>query len=545
MPRVGLPTANVRCRCGLWPSRNVRFERDGCGIGAIPRPSAVSKRRPWTLADVLDFEALLHLDAQGDPNVLRERDAKLWQEKVSPGLSQDEAGDRNTVFHRWLTARRAQLSGKPLPGTWLLGGWRALGGLAGTAGVVLGFAVATTALFYSGQRPVNVSVFLATTVFIQWLLILWFLLVSLFRGFRQAAGRFLVRSADAIGSWLAALTDHLPGDQRMRVQGEAQALKHLAGRNGELLKWPPLIALQCFGVAWNLGVLAALFLRVSFTDVAFGWESTWARGPETAHGVVHALAEAWLWLVPDACPTLAQVTNTWFHYQTGVEGLDRAATASWWPWLVGMVVVYGLLVRLILLAWGTFQLRRALHRVDFNEPRHLEPWLRLDGRVIQTDEVVLEADEELKLAEPAVLSKAVAPGCLLIDRSMAAAREKIEAWVHQRLGWKLASVEVVEADYPSGNEEAFSRLKPVLKDAPRWLLVMPSPFTSFAAFAQFLEKMGALETEGMKVERGVLLAARNGDGNPAPPTEEWVRYWRDFLRADGRDVALIDWTAAT
>jgi hypothetical protein len=496
----------------------------------------------WTLADVLDFEALLHADESADPKDLHDRDQRLFREHIAGSLSERNSEDRAVVFRRWLEARRADKEHVLLPGTWLMNGLRALGAIAVTAGLLLGFSTALGGLYYSGSRPVNVAVFLAITVFIQWVLLFWALIVWISRGFRQSASRALVRMASSVGTWLAGATDHLPGDQRMRVQGQAAALRHLAGRNGELLRWPPILALQGFGIAWNIGVLIALLLRVVFTDVAFGWESTWARGPEGAHAIARAFATPWTWFAPEACPTLEQVRHSWFHYISGVGALDRIATISWWPWLVGMIVTYGLLIRLGLFVWARVNVARALRRVDFNEPRHLAPWLRIGGRVIESDR---EGGDEVGVpptGELATLSRAeAAPGCVLIDRSLLPARDALAQWVESRLGWKVALCEVVEADYPSGNEQTMDAFSAALGSAPRWLVFLPAPFTAFAAVSQFLAAAKAREPGSKKVERGVVIVTLDGTGKVLSPAPEWVRYWRDFLRTESPDVAIIDW----
>jgi hypothetical protein len=498
--------------------------------------------RPWTLADVLDFEALLHVDEGADPKDLRDRDHRLFQERIAPSLSEQEAEDRSIVFHRWLNARRADKERAMLAGTWLMNGLRALGAIAVTVGLLLGFSAAMGALYYSGSRPVNVAVFLAVTVFIQWVLILWGLFVWASRGFRQSASRALVRLASGVGTWLAGATDHLPGEQRMRLHGQAAALRHLAGRNGEILRWPPILALQGFGIAWNVGVLAALILRLIFTDVAFGWESTWARGPEGTHAIVRALAAPWTWFAPQACPTVEQVQQTWFHYASGIRSLDPKVPMAWGQWLMGMVIVYGLFIRLGLLLWARLSLTKVLRAVEFHEPRHLEPWLRIGGRVIETDRNRVDDEAVPMAAELATISRAeAAPGCVLIDRSLAPVRESLERWVESRVGWKVALSEVIEADYPSGNEEAMGALSLALASAPRWLVFVPAPFTAFAAVSQFLAMAKKKEHDGTKVERGIVVVSVDGAGQVVPPSQEWARYWRDFLRTESPDVAIIDW----
>ena len=223
------------------------------------------------------------------------------------------------------------------------------------------------------RGPVNVAIFLAITVGVQMApLIAWSLLVIVSRQFSRAASHSgcSCASAASIGQWLASALEHLSAPKRMRLRAEAATLRQLAGRNLQLLRWPPWLALQGFGISWNLGVLAALLARVVFTDVAFGWESTSAQGPDGMHALASAFAAPWTWFAPDACPNLQQVQHSWFHYQSGVAALDRAATASWWPWLIGFILVYGLLPRTALWLYFWTQSHAGLRKLMFDEPRH-------------------------------------------------------------------------------------------------------------------------------------------------------------------------------
>src|SRR6478735_2330184 len=360
---TGLPEGRmdirVASREGNSKPLHVTGEPDrGSSLATVP------KRTPWTLADVLDFEALLHNDEQhSDLHELAERDSTLWRERIERTLEPVEHDAPSTVFHRWLESRRATDARSFRPGTWLANGWRALGYFSTVAGLVSGVLVAGGALYYRGERPVNVAVFIGVTVGVQWLLLLWVGLLWISGGFRAAASRTLVALFDSMGRALAGTMEHLSGDERQRLRGDAAALRNLAGRNSDLLRWPPLIAVQRFGVSWNLGVLAALLLRVLATDVAFGWESTWATRPDTAHHIAAGLAAPWTWFAPNACPTLQQVERSWFHYQSGMTAMDRTSAAAWWTWLVGVIVTYGLLPRALLLGWSIAKLRGCLHRV--------------------------------------------------------------------------------------------------------------------------------------------------------------------------------------
>ena len=499
-------------------------------------------RRPetWTLADVLDFEALVAADERApDPAAIATRDARLWQEQIAPQLPPGESANRPVIFHRWLEARRAN---ETLPGTWLTTGWRMLAGGAVVAGLVLGFLIAGGALYYAGARPVNVAVFLAITVGVQWLLLAWSLLVILSRGFRAASQRLLVRLGESTGQWLASALEQLSGSKRMRLRAEVATLRQLAGRNLQLLRWPPWLALQGFGIAWNLGVLAALLARVVFTDVAFGWESTSAQGPDGMHALASAFAAPWTWLAPKACPTLEQVEHSWFHYQSGVAALDRVATASWWPWLVGFILVYGLLPRAALWFYFWTQSRGGLRQLTFDEPRHRAAWYRLTGPVVHTHQPphtdVLSPHGQ---ASPSAAPRAEA-GCLLMASPLAGGRAEIERWVTAQLGWRLACSEVVEIDYPSGNDAALARLAAALPQAPCWLVAVPAPFTAFSAFTQFVARIGQITNSSAGRAGFVLVVALDDHGKPAAPDAEWTRYWSDFLHVEASGCATLSYT---
>jgi hypothetical protein len=500
----------------------------------------VPERPSWNVADTLDFEALLHADEQrADPREVAERDARLWREHISPGLSTVEATDPARVFHRWLTARRETEPALLQPGSWLVSGWRSVGVLGVLAGLLLGFLASGAALYYAGARPVNVAVFLAVTVGVQWVLLATGFGLWLARGFRPAAGRFLVMVAEKLGRWFASALEHLSGEQRMKLRGQAAALRQLAGRNGGLLGWPPLLALQGFGVAWNCGVLAALLLRVLASDVAFGWESTWTERPEGMHAITRVIAAPWTWALPAASPTLEQVAQSRFYYQSGVAALERSATSAWWPWLVMVVLIYGLLPRLLLLLWANAKLRGALRRVSFDEPRHKVAWLRLVGPVVRGE--TSESDADGPHAGASVLRPPVAvqPGCLLVASVLRAQRGPIERWARANLGWEPLHTVSVEIDFPSGNGAALASLAEALPAAPRWLIAVPAPFTAFAAFAQFLQTLPSTPEQSAG---HVVVVAQDAEGRPAAPDESWLRYWRDFLRSEPRELAVFAYT---
>ncbi|MEZ0256335.1 MAG: hypothetical protein ACAI37_13710, partial [Chthoniobacter sp.] len=119
---------------------------------------------------------------------------------------------------------------------------------------------------------------------------------------------------------------------------------------------------------------------------------------------------------------------------------------------------------------------------------------------------------------------------------------EIERWVTTNLGWRIACSENVEIDYPSGNDDALERFAAALPQAPAWLVVVPAPFTAFAAFTQFLARVTKLAEPTPKSAGFILVIALDAQGKPATPDAQWARYWSDFLRAETTGCATLHYT---
>lgn len=134
-----------------------------------------------------------------------------------------------------------------------------------------------------------------------------------------------------------------------------QAFATLLARHGGL-RW--LLGAVTHGI-WLVGLsaaLAALLAALSTRRYAFAWETT-ILSPETFVRLTQALG--WLperlgFATPDAAAILAS---------DGMQALPPAIQAQWSGWLVGAVVVYGILPRLIALGLCTVQLVRARLRM--------------------------------------------------------------------------------------------------------------------------------------------------------------------------------------
>jgi hypothetical protein len=86
-----------------------------------------------------------------------------------------------------------------------------------------------------------------------------------------------------------------------------------------------------------------------------------------------------------------------------------------------------------------------------------------------------------------------------------------------------------------------ARVAPAFREAPCWLIAVPAPFTAFSAFTQFVTRLTQLSAPA-KNEGFIVAIALDGQGAPATPDDGWSRYWRDTLRAEAVDCAILNFT---
>lgn len=325
----------------------------------------------WTLADLIDFETLV----SQTPDETRDR---RIAEKLAP------LTDRRAVFHAWLTARRAEDHAE-LPGEHFLTGWHTLLTLAVITGLVLGGAIATPALLYHGDEPLNVVDFLACALGLQWALLLGAALVWLLRraSILPARWRPLHAVTSALLVLFAAALRRLPGEQRLQLGALLGRLDRRREIYGSLAVWPLLLATQLFAVCFNVGVMLTLLWRVAGHDQRFGWQTTLDIRSEQAGALVQTVAAPWSW-APNAHPSTAQVIATRYAPHQSHATLPPDAMRAWWPFLFYAVACYGLAVRTALLTFAALKLRAALRSLAFDHAEANALWRRLAGPLISS-----------------------------------------------------------------------------------------------------------------------------------------------------------------
>jgi hypothetical protein len=499
----------------------------------------VRRAESWNIADILDFEYLLAADASGEDATTRARDRAIFETDIAAELDDTTRGDRRFIFRRWLDARR-KVDGDTLPGGHFTTGWQTLLTLAALVGLGLGVSLTAGLLHYRGDEPVNIAWFLAATVGVQWLLLAVGLVCWLLRRTTRLLDDFRpLRALLAALLWmLSAGLRQLPGEQRERFRAVLATISHRREIYGSLATWPLLVVTQLFGVCFNLGVLATLLLQITLSDVAFGWSSTLRASPEEVFHLVSAIATPWNF-APNPHPTLAQAYASQFTYSAGIQPLSQSAMTSWWPFLCYTVVVYGLLVRGLLLVWSTVRLRGALRAIAFDHQGCNALLRRLTGPVFRAQGEVAS----LNVPAPSETAPTHATGgCVVLRAEELSIDDALLAdSLRAHYGWQLLKTLLAQIDHPSGNAEVLAEVAATAPRLASIVVAVPARRAPIKAIALFLQKVAGASGG---VETLVLLFGPRDGGSFAPVTDEDFAHWRSFNAIHGLHLGLEKWRPA-
>lgn len=428
-------------------------------MNSTPRMAeSTPKARPsarWTIGDVLDFECLLAADGLDGEN-LRRRDREIYLRDIAPVVG--EGASRRVVFHRWLESLRGNRDSAP--GFAIDHAVRWARALAALGGLILGGGLAGALLSYHGAEPVDVTRFVLATLGTQWLLLTLLILGALWN--RRApvghAGFHPVRSmATGLVNWLAARFQHLGGETRQTWAARLGTLEKLHRLHSPLAVWAGVVVTQIFAVAFNAGIVAVLLVRVTTTDLAFGWQSTLRASPEAVHRIASAAALPWSWLAPEACPTPAEVAGSRFEPSLGRRQLDPKAARAWWPFLLAAVIVYGLMVRLSLFTWAAWHLRKSLRCVALDHSACNALWRRLVGPEIEAQPPAARPGPGAP--EPAHVPRTSQRWFALVATELSLDEPTVAGAIRDRLGGVLSAMQKVDIDLASSATGALAAVR--------------------------------------------------------------------------------------
>ena len=360
----------------------------------------------WQYSDIIDLEYFYHQDEDADNSKLHLRDRNIFLENQNLISDAEELTNRDLV-RLWVTKRvRTEFSGPDLksPGTIFGDVYLLARNLAAFKGLLVGLFAGFSFFTYTGTTPVNVFHFLLLFVVSQLTLVGFFLLACLLRpllpGFKLPSFyswlfRGLLKRVVSFfhKHWLRTMT----AEKRNSVNHAFGMFKARSTVYGTLFYWPLFILSQLFAVGFNIGLLAATLLKISTSDLAFGWQSTMQFSAEAIHRAVALAASPWSWFIsPEkSYPSLAEIEGSRIILKEGIYHLATGNLIAWWPFLVFCLLFYGLFIRLTLFVIGKVMERTAQQNFKLDTPACLALIRRMQTPLVST-----QAEPELRQRTP-------------------------------------------------------------------------------------------------------------------------------------------------
>jgi len=412
----------------------------------------------------------------------------------------------------------------------------------------IGATVTWSLLSYQGQQPVNVFTCLWVLLVPQVLLLLLLLVGSVFRGTRIIRSFFLLyplmaglarRLFRRVGGIMA---NRMTADNRERFRSTVGLLGQARTVYGSVFLWPVFNTAQLTGIFFNLAIIATLLLRVTITDLAFGWQSTLQPGPETVHRIVQSISLPWNWLVapPLSHPTLDQIAGSKMVLKEGIFRLATRDLVAWWPFLAFSILFYGLIPRLLLAVFGYVRKRRALKTLDFAHAACDRLVQRMQTPRINTESrpyvEKVPPPPRLHPVEP-MAADAISgqtPAILIIPQELLAQFDPGETADRIRTCFAMNPVETIPAEIDAVTDgKRVSTALGNLPDGPVRIVILQEawqpPIKETLSWLR-----GLREAAGNSVGMVIALVGKPMAGNPfTPPTDTDRTVWERSIQGIG------------
>ena len=426
-----------------------------------------------SISDLIDLEFFALRDEAQPEAQLEQRDREIYLRDIKPQIKTkaESKSFRRSAVSIWLAQMRTLYQKDNgmqavLPGEAFIEARRLLGLIIIAAGIVSGASLALSMLTYNGQEPVNVSVYFGVLVVVQMFIILLtlrFFLISTSPGSLKKYSILYPLLGDLLSRMMASLAKsaakHLSGGQIQSMEavfGIALSKHTLYGR---VMFWTIFALVQSFGIAFNLGVVAATFIRVFTADLAFGWQSTIQLSSQAVHTLVRVLAAPWAWIIPpgSAYPSLDQIEGSRMVLKDGIYHLVTTDLVSWWPFLVCAVCVYALLPRVILYSAAMLGQRRSISRLDLSTAgfdrlimRMTRPAMSTYGAVVGDQADLMNEGQGAERMHEALSVQGIASIVLMSSDIIALADEaRLREVVAKTLGWEVTAVSAIKGEKAS------------------------------------------------------------------------------------------------
>ncbi len=308
------------------------------------------------LSHIIDIEYQLHRDAESDPARLRDRDRNIGM-KYSGAKE-----DRSSMFCFWLENLK---NGNLMPGHYFCSVLTFLRYSVFFFFLFSGALTCAGILAYDGSKPVNIVNFIAVFTGLHILFYLLFFLnllpdyirrrLPLIGDFYRFIGFVFRRIMDIAGTRF--LKNRTKSISHISVVLNRVKSRHAIYQNIE--RWLLFSITQLGGFAFSLGALFVCTYLIIFSDLAFAWNTTLDVSPDTFQRIVTVISTPWSYFLNNLVPTIDLVESTrYFRLDGNYSGPHDSALAAggWWPFMICILIFYGLIPRTVFLMLSGFKL---------------------------------------------------------------------------------------------------------------------------------------------------------------------------------------------
>ncbi len=401
--------------------------------------------------DLIDLEYFLTQDQDIDDSVKHNRDRELFLQLQSTEEATKHTPD--SLIRAWVKKRVQQNFVSPdqkSPGSLFADLRKFLSTLLLFKGIFVGFLTGLIFFSYAGNTPVNVFHFLLFFVFSQ-LILITLLLCSLI--LRKILPRLNTPSFYSLlfqtlfqktVSFIQKQTFKKIGSQKkLHFDHAFSIIKVRSKTYGSLFYWPIFVLFQLLGIGFNLGLLIITFVKVSTSDLAFGWQSTIQLSSSAVHFMTKLLALPWHYLAPaHAHPTLQEIEGSRIVLKEGIYHLSTLDLIAWWPFLVFCLIFYGLLVRFLFYGFGKVMEHYSLKQIKLDSANCLSLVRRMQTPVVSTQAAPEYAEKITDIAPPQsenhsrndVVTAHLTPQITLLPDEIfhLCTKEALQAYFHRR-----------------------------------------------------------------------------------------------------------------
>lgn len=505
----------------------------------------------WNYQDIIDLEYFLQLDGNKKNAELQKRDRAIYlahTENRAEATDTASSEDAPALLKLWLDAlREMSPTATILPGSYAAEAHALLRIVLILSGLFIGSSAGLTFLGYSGSTPVNVLNFLILFVFSQ--LVMTLLLLS--RGVlgrlsatgtklsKSIALRMVSAASARLVAWLLRRGEQkIDAAQRLAMQAALGRVQAAGSIYKGIFYWPVFLLVQLFGVSFNIGLLAATLLKITVSDVAFGWQSTLQFSAQSLHNFVSWLALPWSWLVspPVGHPGLAEIEGSRIILKEGIANLQTPDLVSWWPFLLLSVLFYGLLARLLFYGWGRYCTRCAAQRLRLDTPAIRQVLRRMKTPVVTTqakpEPVAAAESNESKPEEPEItgdeLQQFQPITLLLPDEIHDACDQEQLAGICLQEGFTIADSHRFMADYDADQQLLTSFRQTSWEESAGIMIIQEAWMPPLVSFLSYLKEMR--EAVGQLPIMIRLTGRPNPDSTLTPVVDELnLKVWQQKI----------------